>query len=124
MGMLIGMLLFAVMELTIGISCIALVCGLFKHWRRPWRYQRALFTASCVVFASPVLAPAGFIAVVPVPQLFLLLCLRSLDDAQWLWETAWFGAPSMLVSGFVAWYLAGKLLQAGASPTDDDSALQ
>lgn len=105
--LLLGFL--ATAELVLGIALLALLFYPFRKADWANRFKRALFIAFGVVLASPALAPAGSITVIPLPLGVLLAFIRSSSDIIFLLRTFWFTVPAMLITGFVSGYVARRL---------------
>ena len=105
--LLLGFLSIA--ELLLGSAVFALIFYPLRKARLDNLFKRASFISFGVVLASPALAPAGSIMVIPLPFGIFLAFTRSSSDANFLLRNFWFTAPSMLITGLVFWYVARRL---------------
>jgi hypothetical protein len=99
-------------ELVLGIGLLAFVFYPFQKSAWPNHRKRLLFIALGVLLVSPAVAPAGTLAVIPLPLGVLLAFIRSSTDAMFLARTWWLIVPSMLITGFACRYVAHRLFSA------------
>ena len=99
----------SMIELMLGSALLALLFTLLRKARWPSYAKRALLIVFGVILVSPALAPAGFMALIPLPLGVLLAFLRKSEDVTFLFRTLWFIVPSMLVTGLVFGYMARRL---------------
>jgi hypothetical protein len=105
-----------IVELVLGIGLLATVFYPLK--KSAWsNYQkRAIFVAVGALLVSPAVAPAGTLAIIPIPLGVLLACIRSSMDAMFLLKTWWLIAPSMLITAFVCRYVSHRLFSTQVAP--------
>ena len=100
----------SIVEVVLGIGLLALV--LYPPLQKAtWtiRRKRVVFVTLGVLLISPVVAPAGTLAVIPVPIGVFLAFTRSSADVAFLLQAWWFIVPSMLATGFACWYVVHRL---------------
>lgn len=107
----------SVAGLGIGIALLSLILYPLQKSTWPAHRKRGLFIALGVLLASPAVAPAGTLAVIPLPLGVLLAFIRSSTDAMFLARTWWFIVPSMLITGFACRYVAHRLFPRGSLVT-------
>jgi len=98
--------------LGIGIALLSLILYPLQKATWPLRRKQGLFTTLGILLASPAVAPAGTLSVIPLPLGVLLTSIRSSTDVMFLLKTWWFIVPSMLITGFVCKYVAHRLFPA------------
>ncbi|UPG84340.1 hypothetical protein L2Y94_13420 [Luteibacter aegosomatis] len=99
----------AVVELLIGVGLLSFFVYPVKNIAWPNNRKRVIFVCVGVLITSPALAPAGTLALFPIPLGVLLMYLRSSEDAIFLLKTWWFILPSMLITGLACTYAANRL---------------
>jgi hypothetical protein len=77
--------------------------------------QRVSFTLVATLLLSPVLAPAGFIMVIPLPLGFMLPFIRSVEDISYLAKIWWFLVPSVLITATACAYVACRVFPNNSS---------
>ena len=75
----------------------------------PVRAQRATFVVLGVAILSPMLAPAGTLAVMPVPLGVMLAFTRSVSDFSYFARMWWFVVPSLLITALICWGIARRV---------------
>lgn len=103
----------SIVELTFGIGFLIAIFYLFKNAAWPSHRKRTVFVILGVLLISPSLAPAGTLAVIPLPLGILLAFIQSSTDAMFMLATWWFMLPSMLVTGITCRFVAKQLLFTG-----------
>lgn len=103
----------AIVELALGIGLLTFVFNLFQNAGWPARRKQAAFVASGVLLISPAAAPAGMLAVVPLPLGMMLAFIRSAADAAFLLHTWWVIVPSMVITGIACTYVARRIFLEG-----------
>lgn len=100
----------SVVELGLGVGLLSFVFCPLQKTAWPNRRKEAIFVALGVFLVSPSVAPAGSLAVMPLPLGVLIAFMRSSTDAMFLFKTGWFVVPSMLIMGLVCRYVARRFL--------------
>lgn len=106
----------SIVELVLGTGLLAFIFYPLQKAAWPNHRKRAVFIASGVLLVSPAVAPAGTLAVAPLPLGVLLSFIRSSTDAMFLLKTWWFIVPSMLITGFLCRYVAHRLFSTQVVP--------
>jgi hypothetical protein len=106
----------SIVELVLGIGLLTLVFYPLQKVAWTAHRKRAVFVALGILLVSPAVAPAGTLAVIPLPFGVLLAFIRSSTDATFLFQTWWFIVPSMLITGFACRYVAHRLFSTQVAP--------
>lgn len=106
--MVIGFI--SIVELALGIGFLVVIFHSFRNAAWPSNRKRVAFIILGVLLISPAIAPAGTLAVIPLPLGILLAFMRSSTDAMFMLKTWWFILPSMIVTGVVCRYVAQRVL--------------
>jgi hypothetical protein len=106
----------SIVELVIGVGLLTLIFYPLKKTAWPIHRKQAVFAALGVLIVSPAIAPAGTLAVIPLPLGVLLAFMRSSTDATFLLQTWWFIVPSMLITGLACRYVAHRLFSMQGAP--------
>jgi hypothetical protein len=101
--------LFVASAVIIGGAVLAPFVFILRKSNAPVSIQRILFVALGTIILSPALAPAGTIAVIPLPLVVLLIFTRSASDIAFLVNQWRFLMPSMLVTATICCYIAWRV---------------
>lgn len=95
-----------ILSFTVPPAALAFFLKRKKNWsahRKKW-----IFAISSAFLAFPILIPAGFIAVIPMPNIFVLTLALFLGDVSAIWELPllygqlWqFTLPSILITALL-----------------------
>lgn len=96
-------------ELLIGVAILSFILHPLRQVRWSVFSKRVVLTILGVILVSPVLAPAGTLAVIPVPISVLMAFTRSSADVGYMLHTSWFIALSMLVTALLCRYVARRM---------------
>ena len=101
--------LFVASAVIIGGAVLAPFVFILRKSNAPVSIQRILFVALGTIILSPALAPAGTIAVIPLPLVVLLIFTRSASDIAFLVNQWQFLMPSMLITATICCYIAWRV---------------
>jgi hypothetical protein len=106
----------SIVELILGSALLVFLFSLLRRVGWSSHVKRVLLIVLGVMLISPALAPAGSMALIPLPLGILLAFLRRSEDVTFLYRTLWFIVPSMLVTGLVFVYIARRLFPNNRKP--------
>ncbi|WP_155394296.1 hypothetical protein [Xanthomonas albilineans] len=96
-------------ELIMGCVILYFISHAIRQVKWSIFHRRYLFMAIGVIIFSPVLAPAGTLAVMPVPFGVLMAFIRSSADFSYLLHTSWFIVLSMFVTALLCRHMARRI---------------
>src|SRR6185312_5213312 len=102
-------ILFIVGAIFVGCVVLVPIAYGLRKLKASVSVQRSLFVLLGTIILSPVLAPAGTIAAIPLPLGFLLIFTHSAADISYLAHMWWFVAPSMFVTAVVCIYISWRI---------------
>jgi hypothetical protein len=102
-------IMFVSGAVLIGGAVLAPMAYGLRKLKAPVSVQRSAFVILGTIILSPVLAPAGTIAVIPLPLGALLLFTRSVSDIAYLVRIWWFLVPSLLITAAICCYIAWRV---------------
>jgi hypothetical protein len=100
---------------VVGIAVLYILSLCLRAARLSSSFQQPVAVFLGTVMLSPVLAPAGTIAVVPVPLAVLLPFTRSAEDVEFLVRQWWFLVPSLLATAAVCSVIVWRALPSPSS---------